>query len=60
MPVKALSASEVPGDARFQPVERASGVYVVASRKPEAAQLANLDSCVPRQMYQQVVDTGGH
>ena len=60
VPVKALSTSEVPGDARFQSVERASGVYIVTSREPEAAQLANLDSCVLRQMYQQVIDTGSH
>jgi len=60
VPVKALSMSEVPGNARFQAVESASGVYIVTSRKPEAAQLANLDSCVLRQMYQQVIETGGH
>ena len=60
VPVRALATSEVPGDARFQSVERASGVYVVTSREPEAAQLANLDSCVLRQMYQQVVDTRDH
>ena len=60
VPVKALSTSEVPGNARFQTVERASRVYVVSSRKPEAAQLPNLDSRVLRQMYQQMVDTWGH
>jgi hypothetical protein len=60
VPVKAFFTSEMPGNARFQAVERASGVYIVTSREPEAAQLANLDSCVLRQMYQQVINTGGH
>ena len=60
VPVKALSTPEMPGNARFQPVERASRVYIVTSRKPEAAQLANLDSCVLWQIYQQMVDTWGH
>jgi hypothetical protein len=60
VPVKALFTSEVPGNARFQAAERASGIYIVTSRKPEAAQLANLNGRVLRQMYQQMVDTGGH
>ena len=60
VPVKALSTPEMPGNARFQPVKRASRVYIVTSRKPEAAQLANLNGRVLRQMYQQMVDTWGH
>ena len=55
-----LLASAVSGNSVFQSTESATSIYIVASRETKAAQFANLNLCIMRQVYQQMVDTRSH